>query len=113
VAPRYADRQGGYLRIVRAGFRQGDGREKAFIELLALKNSLTQRQKRDEIKAKNRADWKSSWKSPRPKNSRNSRRRKRPRNSAFLRLPPSSRRMHGRLPREAPFVCNNIAAFGP
>src|SRR6201992_1730259 len=34
VAPRYGDRQGGYLRIVKAGFRQGDGGEKAIIELL-------------------------------------------------------------------------------
>ena len=34
VAPRYGDRQGGYLRIVRTGFQKGDGAEKAFIELL-------------------------------------------------------------------------------
>ena len=52
VAPRYADRQGGYLRIVRAGFRQGDGGEKAFIELLGAEKQLdAKRQKRDEIKA--------------------------------------------------------------
>jgi len=25
VAPRYGDRQGGYLRIVRTGFQKGDG----------------------------------------------------------------------------------------
>ena len=57
VAPRYADRQGGYLRIVRAGFRQGDGGEKAFIELLGAEKQLdAKRQKRDEIKAKKRAD---------------------------------------------------------
>src|SRR5579862_4172308 len=31
VAPRFGDRNGGYLRIVRTGFRQGDGGEKAFI----------------------------------------------------------------------------------
>src|SRR5246127_2637732 len=34
VAPRFGDRNGGYLRIVRTGFRQGDGGETAFIELL-------------------------------------------------------------------------------
>ena len=57
VAPRYGDRQGGYLRIVRAGFRQGDGGEKAFIELLGAEKQLdAKRQKRDEIKAKKRAD---------------------------------------------------------
>jgi large subunit ribosomal protein L17 len=57
VAPRYADRQGGYLRIVRTGFRKGDGGEKAFIELLGAEKQLdAKRQKRDEIKAKKRAD---------------------------------------------------------
>jgi large subunit ribosomal protein L17 len=57
VAPRYADRQGGYLRIVRAGFRQGDGGEKAFIELLGAEKQLdAKRQKRDDIKAKKRAE---------------------------------------------------------
>ena len=57
VAPRYKDRQGGYLRIVRTGFQQGDGAEKAFIELLGAEKQLeVKRQKRDEIKAKKRAD---------------------------------------------------------
>jgi large subunit ribosomal protein L17 len=57
VAPRYGDRQGGYLRIVRTGFRKGDGGEKAFIELLGAEKQLdAKRQKRDEIKAKKRAD---------------------------------------------------------
>ncbi|MGD0891022.1 MAG: 50S ribosomal protein L17 [Terracidiphilus sp.] len=57
VAPRYGDRQGGYLRIVRAGFRQGDGGEKAFIELLGAEKQLdAKRQKRDEVKAKKRAE---------------------------------------------------------
>jgi large subunit ribosomal protein L17 len=57
VAPRYGDRQGGYLRIVRAGFRQGDGGEKAFIELLGAEKQLeVKRLKRDEIKAKKRAE---------------------------------------------------------
>jgi len=57
VAPRYGDRQGGYLRIVRAGFRQGDGGETAFIELLGSEKQLdAKRQKRGEIKAKKRAE---------------------------------------------------------
>ena len=57
VAPRYGDRQGGYLRIVRAGFRQGDGGEKAFIELLGAEKQLdAKRQKRGEVKAKKRAE---------------------------------------------------------
>jgi large subunit ribosomal protein L17 len=57
VAPRYDDRQGGYLRIIHTGFRKGDGGEKAFIELLGAEKQLdAKRQKRDEIKAKKRAD---------------------------------------------------------
>ena len=34
VAPRFGDREGGYLRIVRLGSRRGDGAEKVFVELL-------------------------------------------------------------------------------
>ncbi|MGA9072324.1 MAG: 50S ribosomal protein L17 [Terracidiphilus sp.] len=57
VAPRYTDRQGGYLRIIHTGFRKGDGGEKAFIELLGAEKQLdAKRQKRDEVKAKKRAD---------------------------------------------------------
>jgi large subunit ribosomal protein L17 len=57
VAPRYGDRQGGYLRIVRTGFRKGDGGETAFIELLGAEKQLdAKRQKRDDIKAKKRAE---------------------------------------------------------
>jgi large subunit ribosomal protein L17 len=57
VAPRYGDRQGGYLRIVRTGFRKGDGGEKAFIELLGAEKQLEEKkQKRDEIKAKKRKE---------------------------------------------------------
>ncbi len=57
VAPRYGDRQGGYLRIVRTGFQQGDGAEKAFIELLGAEKQLDEkRQKRADIKAKKRAE---------------------------------------------------------
>ena len=34
LAPRYADRDGGYTRILRLGFRQGDNAETAIIELV-------------------------------------------------------------------------------
>ena len=47
VAPRYGDRQGGYLRIVRAGFRQGDGGETAFIELLGAEKQLEESKKEE------------------------------------------------------------------
>jgi len=57
VAPRYGDRQGGYLRIVRTGFQRGDGAETAFIELLGAEKQLeVKRQKRAEVKAKKRAE---------------------------------------------------------
>jgi large subunit ribosomal protein L17 len=57
VAPRYGDRAGGYLRIVRTGFQKGDGAEKAFIELLGAEKQLdAKRQKREDVKAKKRAE---------------------------------------------------------
>ena len=57
VAPRYGDRAGGYLRIVRTGFQQGDGAEKAFIELLGAEKQLeVKRQKRLDLKSKKRAE---------------------------------------------------------
>jgi large subunit ribosomal protein L17 len=34
IAPRYADRHGGYLRIMKAGFRQGDNAAMAVIEFV-------------------------------------------------------------------------------
>jgi large subunit ribosomal protein L17 len=34
VAPKYADRNGGYTRITRIGFRRGDASEMAVIELV-------------------------------------------------------------------------------
>src|SRR5215469_11670433 len=53
IAPRFGDRKGGYLRIVRTGWRKGDGTEKAFIELLGSEQVLDEkRQKRAEIRAK-------------------------------------------------------------
>ena len=57
VAPRYGDRAGGYLRIVRTGFQKGDGAEKAFIELLGSEQELDEkRQKRAEARAKRREE---------------------------------------------------------
>lgn len=53
IAPRFGDRKGGYLRIVRTAWRKGDGAEKAFIELLGSEQVLDEkRQKRAEVRAK-------------------------------------------------------------
>ena len=53
VAPRFGDRNGGYLRIVRTAWRKGDGAEKALIELLGSEQVLDEkRQKRAEVRAK-------------------------------------------------------------
>jgi large subunit ribosomal protein L17 len=53
VAPRYGSRNGGYLRIVRKGQRQGDAAEMAWIELLGAEQELDAKAaKRAEAKAK-------------------------------------------------------------
>jgi large subunit ribosomal protein L17 len=53
IAPRYGDRNGGYLRIIHGGFRQGDGGDIAFVELLGSEATLDEkRQKRNEARAK-------------------------------------------------------------
>jgi large subunit ribosomal protein L17 len=53
ISPRYGDRAGGYVRIIHSGFRQGDGGEKAFVELLGSEKTLDEkRQKRAEMRAK-------------------------------------------------------------
>lgn len=55
VAPRYAERNGGYSRITRTGPRKGDSGEMAFIELLGAENELNEKaQKRAEARQKRR-----------------------------------------------------------
>ena len=46
VAPRFGDRNGGYTRIVRTGFRKGDGGESVFIELLGSEKFLAAKRKK-------------------------------------------------------------------
>src|SRR5437867_441218 len=65
VGPRFGDREGGYLRIVRAGWQKGDGAEKAFIELLGSeKLQEEKRQKRAETRAKRAAETKKAMEEP-------------------------------------------------
>src|SRR5215472_9504388 len=59
IGPRFGDRNGGYLRIVRAGWQKGDGADKAFVELLGSeKLQEEKRQKRAEVRAKRAAEAK-------------------------------------------------------
>ncbi len=53
VAPRFGDRSGGYLRIIRSGWSKGDGAELAFVELLGSEKAVAEkREKRAEARAK-------------------------------------------------------------
>lgn len=54
IAPRYGDRSGGYTRIVKTGWRQGDGAEMAILELLGSELSVkkAERAKAESEKAK-------------------------------------------------------------
>jgi len=53
VAPRFGDREGGYLRIIRAGWRKGDGADTAFVELLGSeKVQEEKREKRAAVRSK-------------------------------------------------------------
>ena len=59
IGPRFGDRNGGYLRIVRTGWNKGDGADKAFIELLGSEQVIDEkRQKRAETRAKRAAEAK-------------------------------------------------------
>ena len=50
IAPRFADRQGGYTRVIHAGFRIGDGAQLAILEILGSK--LQKKEKKEKAAAK-------------------------------------------------------------
>jgi len=57
VALRYANRPGGYLRIIRTYTRKGDASEMAYIELLGAEQELTAKaEKRAEVRTKKREE---------------------------------------------------------
>jgi large subunit ribosomal protein L17 len=61
IGPRFGDREGGFLRIVRVGWRKGDGADTAFVELLGSeKLQEEKRQKRAEVRAKRAEEMKKS-----------------------------------------------------
>ncbi len=53
IAPRFGQREGGYLRIIRKGWKKGDGTETAWVELLGAEKVLEQKkEKQQERRAK-------------------------------------------------------------
>ncbi len=51
IAPRFATRPGGYTRIVRTGFRLGDGASLAVIELLGSEMKIKEKKERKKAEA--------------------------------------------------------------
>ena len=59
IAPRFGDRNGGYLRIIHKGWRTGDGAETCFIELLGSEKVIeAKRAKRAEARSKRKEEIK-------------------------------------------------------
>jgi large subunit ribosomal protein L17 len=59
IGPRFGDREGGFTRMVRAGWQKGDGADKAFVELLGSeKLQEEKREKRATARAKRAAEAK-------------------------------------------------------
>ncbi len=56
VAPRFGDREGGYLRIVRAGWRKGDGADTAFVELLGSEKLQEEKREKRAVARSKRAE---------------------------------------------------------
>ena len=56
IAPRFAERNGGYTRIVRTGFRIGDGAELAILELIG--SELKKKEKKPKKKEEPQAEGK-------------------------------------------------------
>src|SRR3989454_10154080 len=52
IAPRFADRNGGYSRIIKLGNRQGDGADLAIIELLGSEREVKKAERAEKEKEK-------------------------------------------------------------
>ncbi len=58
LGPRFSQREGGYTRIIRLGYRRGDGAEQAMVEILGseLKKRAEERRKRREERLKQQTE---------------------------------------------------------
>jgi large subunit ribosomal protein L17 len=52
IAPRFADRPGGYSRIIKLGYRKGDGADLAIIELLGSELEVKKAERAEKAKEK-------------------------------------------------------------
>jgi large subunit ribosomal protein L17 len=52
IAPRFADRNGGYSRIIKLGYRKGDGADLAIIELLGSELEVKKAERAEKAKEK-------------------------------------------------------------
>jgi large subunit ribosomal protein L17 len=52
IAPRFADRPGGYSRIIKLGYRQGDGADLAIIELIGSELEAKKAERAEKAKEK-------------------------------------------------------------
>ena len=64
IAPKIADRPGGYLRLLHTGFRQGDGAEMALIEFVDFNEAALASGKKEEKKTTRRSRSKKAAEAP-------------------------------------------------
>ena len=81
LGPRYAKRNGGYLRILKAGFRLGDNATMALVELMDRPEPAAEGAEKPEPKGK-KAKAERTRRKSRPSRKRRKKRRRRPRRRA-------------------------------